>query len=70
MKWVSDVLEICSGVRYQYSIICVIFCSYSYAGSVVICNTYCTGSEDELTDCDLSGCGSCYNGVVGITCSE
>ena len=25
MKWVSDVLEICSGVRYQYSITCVIF---------------------------------------------
>ena len=48
------------------------FCSYSYDGSVVICDTICLGSEDELTECYLDDCtySTCLSGVVGITCSK
>ena len=44
-------------------------------GDVAICYTYCNGSEDNLTECDIYLCDDksffCIDiGITGIKCSE
>ena len=50
-------------------------CMYSYYNTedIAVCDVFCYGDEDRLTDCDLTtnpDLCSCSSGTVGITCSK